>query len=295
VARWNIAWIALVVLVGCRSARVAEETDHDHGEERPPPLCTDLRCGWRAPVDDAHESRRGAPYVHAFHLEPAFLGRDVLVHAEREGDEHGLELELEYALTRRLLLLAELPYHWAEDDEGLGDLGLGLRGLLVETDRLLVSTQVGLGFPTARRDLGEDEVVVSPRALAWGDLGCWFTAQAGVGLDYGAESGDLELSWGGALAKSFSCDALLPWCTCRRPHSHGEEEHGHDSVLTLFLEGRGSLALSGPEDGATSHELLFGVSVPLYRGVDARAGWTLRWDEDDDAAAGWVAGFVLHL
>lgn len=258
---------------------------HEH-PPRPPPLGADLRFAWGAAVEHAHESRRATPYVHAFHLEPAFLGRDLLVHAEREGDEHALEAELEYALTRRLLVVAEAPFHVTDEEDGIGDVGLGLRGLLVETNRLLLSAQLACELPTARGALGADEVVWAPSLLAWADLGCWVTAQAGATLAYASESRSSELTWGAALTKSFACSPLFG-CASRA--------HPHGSVVSLLLEGRASYALSGPEDGASAHELLFGISVPATPGLDVRAGWSLRWDDEDDAAAGWVVGFALHL
>lgn len=293
-ARWLVVLVA-AALAGCRAALPSASHGHEHASghahdlerpERPPPLCYDLRCAWRAPVDHAHESRRGAPYVHAFHVEPAFLGRDLLVHAEREGDERALETEVEWALTRRLLLVAELPLHETEADDGLGDLGLGLRGLFVETDRFLLSGQIGLEVPTADGDLGADEVVVAPSLLAWGDLGGLLTLQGGTTLAIGTETGDVELSWGAALVKSFPCRPLL---------SCGDGHHDHGSWLSLMLEGRGTYGLSGPDEGTSAHEALLGISVPIADGLDGRAGWNLRWEEEDDAAQGWVVGLVVHL
>jgi hypothetical protein len=285
-------------LAGCRTACLGP-CEHDHDEpERPPPLCADLCVGWCDPVDHAHASRRGTPYVHAFHVEPAFLGRDVLLHVEREGDEHGVEAELEWALTRRLLLVAEVPYAWTEDEDGFGDVALGLRGLLLETDRLIVSAQVGVELPTASGGLGADEVVVSPGFSAWADLGGRFSAQAGVNFGYATESGDTEVSWGAALVKSFPFCPLFRSCAgTHAEEEHGQEEHahGHGTFLSLFLEGRGVYPLSGPEEGASTHELLLGVSVPVAADFDLRVGWTLLWDDEADAASGWVAGFVLHL
>jgi hypothetical protein len=244
-------------------------------------------------VDPAHESRCRTPYVHAFHIEPAFLGRDLLVHVEKEGDEHVLEVEVEYALTRRLLILPELPYHWTEDDDGFGDAGLGFRALVAETHRYLLSAQVAFEFPTAQRDLGADEVVVSSSLLAWGDVGSCFSVQAGVTLSHGVDSGDMELSWGATLGKSFCIDPLFrgPCNPCADPHG----DHAHASYVTLFVEGRGEYALSGPDEGASAHEALLGVSLPIASSLEARAGASLRWDDEDDASPGWVLGFVLHF
>jgi hypothetical protein len=293
-----------LALAGCRTGHAGgREYSHAHAPEmhghdgdvpqRPPPLGLDLCRAWCAPVEHAHVSRRGTPYVHSFHVEPAFLGRDLLVHVEREGDEHEVEAELEWALTRRLLLVAEVPYVWADGEDGVGDAGLGLRGLLVETDRFLFSAQLGFEFPTARDGFGADEVVVAPGLLAWADLGRCFSAQAGMTLACGTESGDTEFSWGASLAKSFPLCPLLP--ACRGPDHGDDHDHAHATFLTFFVEGRGVHPLSGPDQGASTYEVLFGVSVPVATEFDLRAGWTLLWDDAVAADSGWVAGFVLHL
>jgi hypothetical protein len=297
--RLLVALLAFV-LGACRSAPLGCETGCDLPRpERPPPLCADLCRAWCAPVDGEHASRRGTPYVHAFHLEPAFLGRDLLLHLEREGDEYELEAELEWALTRRLLLVAELPFAWTDEAEGLGDVGLGLRGLLVETDRLILSAQGAVELPTAKEGLGADEVVLAPSLLAWTDLGSRLTGQAGAGLSWGTESGDTTLEWGVSLAKSFCFRPLFAsWCSpnARAHEEHGHhDEHEHASWLTLFLEGRGEYPVSGAEAGTSTHELLLGASVPVTEGLDVRVGWSLLWPEGGDADSGWVVGLTVHL
>ena len=264
------------------------DAGHDVEVHRPAALGMDFSRGWSACPDHSHESRCGTPYVHSFHTEPAFLGRDLLVHAEREGDEHVVEPELEWALTRRLLLVAELPYTWTDDADGLGDSGLGLRGLFLETDRLLLSGQVSFEFPTGVGGLGAGETAVAPSLLAWADLGGWVTAQAGLTFACGTESHDTEVSWGAVLTKSFPFHPLFAG-------SRHDDGHGHASVLSLMLEGRGAYGLSGAEEGASSHEALLGVVAPFTRDVEIRTAWTLRWDDEDGATSGWVVGLVFHL
>jgi hypothetical protein len=311
--------VGALLLGGCRTQCLACGGEEAH--PRPPALCADLSRGWCACVDSAHESRRGTPYVHAFHAEPAFLGRDLLVHVEREGDEYAVEAEVEWAFSRRLLLVAEVPYAWIDGGEaGVGDAGLGLRALGIETDRFLLSGQVSAEFPTAEGGLGSDETVVAPALLAWCDLGRWVTAQASASVSFGTRSGDAEVAWAAVLAKSFPCAPLLG---CRgRPcraetapehehepehdaaghegHEHALEPHGghhdHPSVLSLFAEGRGTYSVRGADEGAHTHEILLGVSAPLSDGVDLRAGWTLLWDGGGgEPVTGWVLGLVLHL
>ena len=72
----------------------------------PSPFGADLTTGWLEPWPHSHFSRRGTPYVHLFNLEPAFLDRDLFFDYRRvDGvgeDEVELEVELEWALTRRI-------------------------------------------------------------------------------------------------------------------------------------------------------------------------------------------------
>jgi hypothetical protein len=62
-----------------------------------------------------HANPCGTPFVHGFLTEPAFLGRDLFVDMTRSGDETEAEVEVEWSLTRRLGLVAELPYIDADD------------------------------------------------------------------------------------------------------------------------------------------------------------------------------------
>jgi hypothetical protein len=294
----------LVAVTGCRSARphgspthheathehgFAPDLDapHDHGPEghlHAEPLYGRLCYAWGACPEHAHASRCGAAYVHAFGVEPAFLGRDLLLTVEGEDGETSLEAEVEYALTRRLLMVVELPWHWTDEEDGGGDVGVGLRGLLYESNRFLASAQVAVEAPTARGDLGADEWRLAPSVLAWGDLGRGFTLQGGLTLDLSLEGGDTEGRW----------DAALAWSLPRSPFFGGCGGHG-PAHASLLLEGHGLYALDGAERGTLEHGLLLGVSLPLHRTFDLRAGWTVAWEEGEDAATGWVLGCVVHL
>jgi hypothetical protein len=101
-----------------------------------------------APFEHIHMSDSGTPYVHSFGIEPAFTGRDLFIdHTYRVGDgvaEHESELELEWAFTKRLGMIVEVPYVW-EDEEGVatgsgfGDLAIVPRALLIESERFLLT------------------------------------------------------------------------------------------------------------------------------------------------------------
>ena len=57
--------------------------------------------GWLAKWEHRHMSPRGTPYIHAFSVEPAYLGRELIVDyliTEFDGEtEQAVEVELEWA------------------------------------------------------------------------------------------------------------------------------------------------------------------------------------------------------
>jgi hypothetical protein len=114
----------------------------------PPPLGFSLTQGWLDPWPHSHFSRRGTPFVHLFNLEPAYLDRDLFLFysqtREHDGIERELEIELEWAFTRRIGMALELPVVEIQPDEGraqrgLGDLAIAPRMLLLDTPRFLLS------------------------------------------------------------------------------------------------------------------------------------------------------------
>lgn len=70
------------------------------------------------PFEHLHFSERGTPIIHSFGIEAAFTGRDLFLdHIYIKGDgftEHESELELEWAFTKRLGVILEVPYIWED-------------------------------------------------------------------------------------------------------------------------------------------------------------------------------------
>lgn len=258
---------------------------HDHAPRRL--LHTDLRRGWCAPTEHVHVSGCGTPYVHGFGTEPAFLGRDVFLDASRSGDETEVEAEIEWSLTRRLGVIAELPYIDAEDS-GFGDAGIGLRALLVEEPRFLLSTSAEVEIPTGseRRGLGSGNVALGANLHTWLDLGSWVTLQTQLGIEHVPDEGESEFGWSATLAKSFRANPLIR--TCRSGH----DDHG-PTAFSLLAEIHGLTALSG-DTGATEGRWLLGASYPLTWRVDLRAAFSRSYGSDEDDEA-WTLGFIFHL
>ena len=103
------------------------------------------------PYEHTHFSALGTPLTHSFGIEPALTGRDLFLdYSYAEGDgfsEHEAELEMEWAFTRRLGIIVEVPYIWESEDgsksvSGFGDLAIVPRALLIDSDCFLLTAQI---------------------------------------------------------------------------------------------------------------------------------------------------------
>ena len=314
--RWFRAGALVACLALAWNARAHEEHETHADADLPPPLGASLTEGWLDPWPHSHFSRRGAPRVHPFGIEPAFLGRDLLidyhfVHGD-EGVEHELEAELEWALTRRIGLIVEAPFLVLDPDEGetesgIGDVGLGLRFVLVDTERMLISANVAAALPTGDEDrgLGSDEVILEPSLGLWLDLGGGFTASAQLGTEHATETGDDALVYGLGIAYSFQGPALLD-----RPHAphdeHAGHAHAHDHVhaghphfppgfTSLIAEITGSVVLDGEDDGAASHQLLLGISYSVSDWLEVRAAFQASIGQPREFDEAIIAGLIFHF
>ena len=164
-----------------------------------------------APFEHVHLSQRGTPYVHSFGIEPAFTGRDLFLdHTYIKGDgfnEHESELELEWAFTKRLGVIVEVPYIW-EDEEGVGsasgfgDLAIVPRALLLENECFLLTAQIETILPTGSSAFGGD-TAIAPGIAMWNDLGNWFTLNSQVSIEHVFDEDSTELLFGVGLVKTF--------------------------------------------------------------------------------------------
>lgn len=266
-------------------AHAQAERDHDHAHAPRRLLRTNLRWGWCAPAEHHHASACGTPYVHGILTEPAFLGRDLFLDVTRSDDATEIEAEVEWSLTRRLGLIAELPYTDAMES-GIGDAGLGLRALLVEERRFLLaaSTEVELPTGSASRGLGSGTVAFGASLHTWTDLGSWVTLQTAVGLEHVPREAETAFRWSVALAKSF------PTCPLLRTRSAGAHDHG-PSAFALLAELQGVTALS-TDAGTTEGRWLLGASYPLTQDLDLRGAFSRSLRGDEEA---WTLGFILHF
>lgn len=248
------------------------------------------------PFEHIHMSKGGAPYVHSFGIEPAFTGRDLFIdHTYIKGGgvtEHESEIELEWAFTKRLGMIVEIPYVWEDEDgvatsSGFGDLAIVPRALLIESERFLLTAQMEIVLPTGSSRFG-GETAIAPGIAMWNDLGKGWTLNSGVAIEHGFDADETELLFGVGLVKSFG------------EHATGHTEHsGHNhataGLLHLHLEVTGSTPLNGPDEGDISLEGLVGISYGLASGLDIRAGYLFPLTTPRDFHKGFTGGLVFHF
>lgn len=253
------------------------------------------------PFDHIHFTPRGTPIIHSFGVEPAFTGRDLFIdYSYTEGDgftEHEAEVELEWAFTKRLGVILEVPYVW-EDEEGegsasgFGDLAIVPRALLVVSDRFMLTAQIEAGLPTGSSTFGS-ETSVAPGIAMWHDLGNWFTLNTSIAVAHGFDSGETELEFGIGLVKSFGEKPDLS-------HEHHGHDHSHDhhtaaGLVHLHLELTGSAPLNGDDKGDFETEGLIGVSYGLLPEMDIRLGYRFPISTPHEFDHGLTTGLIYHF
>ena len=290
-----------------------------------------------APWPDRHASPHGTPYAHPFSFDPAFQDRDLLVDYrpgygfdDGNADEQEFEVEIEYALTKRLGMVLEVPYvgideHGQNFESGFGDMAAVGRLVLVDRPCLILSAHLEVEIPTGdeQRDLGRGETALAPTLTWWTDLGNWWTFQGQFGPEVGTESNETELlyrfliakSWQGPILFDDACSCMRPHCSCTHStgahhedehdhedhhyHAHDEHDHGDHShhapgLITFYLETTGATPLNIP--GETTHfDLLPGVGYGITHSLEFRFGVRFPLTEPREFDTQYVFSFVRHL
>ena len=281
----------------------SEAADSHHSEDVPPPFGTSLTENWLDPWPHTHFSQRGTPFVHLFLTEPAFLDRDLFMDYRMirgdDGYEVELEVELEWAITRRIGVVIETPYEFlnpngSPDERGLGDMAIAPRFLLVDTERFMFSGNLGVALPTGneRRGLGSGEISLSPTVSWWYDLGNWFTFQGQVGTDHALESGDSEFLWNFAFTYSFLGPSLNG--TSSGDSTYGGR-HYPPGLINLITEVTGRTALDGEQDNRSSAEILFGISYLITSDWEVRGAVQVPLFEPRELSSGFIFGLIRHF
>ena len=297
----HFAAVCALFVTSASSASGATEDDHDHHHH------DDHSPGWFDTWEHADFSPRGTPFVHMFNLEPAFLDRDLFVDyvATKSVDdekERELEAELEYAITRRIGLIVEAPLVYLNPEEGdteqgLGDVALAPRALLIETDRFLLAGNLEIAFPTGSesKGLGSGEVGLAPSISTWLDLGNWVTFSTQIGTEHGLETGDAELSYAAALTYSFQGPKFFKGEAEAHAGHPGAHDHFGPGLTSLIVEFTGRTILSGADDDRSTAEVLFGVSHVLTETLEVRAAVQLPVGRSRDIEYSYILGLIYHF
>lgn len=215
-----------------------------------------------------------------------------------DGQEYEFEAELEYAFTRRLGIVIEAGYAWLDPDaapgeDGIGDVAVAPRFLLLDYDQFLLSANLEFEFPTGDedRDLGAGETIIATSLSAWMDLGNNFTFQGNIGLEHGLSSDSDAFTWGGSLAYTIFTKGQPDVMTA----DGAVRSHFPEGQLSLIAELTGEHPLDGDEEGQGTAAWLFGASYSLTPSLDLRAGVSIpAWSpqEFDNSA---VFGLIMHF
>lgn len=261
--------------------------EHAHSayvpDDFPPPFGFSLSEAWLEPWPHSHFSRRGTPFVHLFNLEPAYPDRDVFFFYSqtREHDEieRELEIELEWAFTRRIGMMLELPLIEIDPDagrteRGIGDVAFAPRLLMIDTQLFLLSGNLEVTLPTGSRSrgLGSGEVSLAPFITTWLDLGRWFAFQTEIGVERGLSSGESEFFYKGGLTYSFLAPALFKESPSHRLLAH---YHFPPGLASLIFETVGRTELRGDERGQTRVEILFGAGYNITGSIELRGAYQI--------------------
>ncbi len=245
------------------------------------------------PFEHIHRSQRGTPYVHSFGIEPAFTGRDLFLdYSSREGNgvaEHEFELELEWAFTKRLGMIMEVPYVWQDEESvvtasGLGDFAIVPRALLVESERFLLTAQTEIVLPTGSSSFG-GETAIAPGVAMWNDLGNFWTLNTTVAVEHVFDADSTELLYGFGIVKSFG----------KKCENHGDHVHSTTGMLHFHVEATGSTPLDGADKGGINVTGLVGISYGLSAGFDIRAGYMFPITSPHDFDKGLTVGLIFHF
>ncbi|MFD2256043.1 hypothetical protein ACFSSA_05085 [Luteolibacter algae] len=283
--------LTTAVLAASAIHSAALEDHHQHSHDQAAPTG---QGDWLEPFEHVHFSKSGTPVVHSFGIEPALTGRDFfLSHRYRKGDgthEHEIEAELEWALTRRLGLIFELPYAYVDEEsvgtsEGFGDLAIVPRALVYESERFLLTAQVEVIAPTGDDEIG-GETSIAPGFAAWLDLGNWWTLNSQASVEHVFAEDSSEFVFGFGLVKTFGKSGVA---------THSHSHHSSVGLLNLHAEVAGTVGLNGDEKGRINAEGLLGISYGLSSRLDIRAAYEFPLTSPEDFDHGVVTGIIYHF
>ncbi|MDN3513691.1 MAG: transporter [Candidatus Brocadia sp.] len=228
--------------------------------------------GWLTPWQPYAEDEIRAPRVPLLRITPAFFKREVRFNYIYIDDEHQGEADvsefafaLELPLTLRFKVDIEpkvLHVNTVEDSDnvGFGDTRLALRGMLLENDKVSLSTGSVINIPTGDgdRELGEEITTLGQQLACWIDLGHRMSLHTFLGVDVPTggndrEDADMNFLYGVALSKTFTIKenpcihGITPFIELNghkefgldKSETQGEDEGGHAAETESEHEAEG--------------------------------------------------------
>ncbi|WP_411827530.1 hypothetical protein [Luteolibacter sp. AS25] len=253
------------------------------------------------PYEHSHFSGNGTPVIHTFGIEPALTGRDLFLdYTYVDGDggsEQEIELELEWAFTRRLGIIVEVPYIFENETggpsaSGIGDLALVPRALLIDSDQFLLTGQIETVVPTGSSTFG-GETAIAPGIATWNDLGNWFALNTQVGVEHVFDEDSTEFFIGLGLVKSFGDRPDLH--TDHTGHDHAHQHPTTAGLINLHLELNGSTPLNGEEQGDINLDGLIGISYGLTELTDIRLAYQFPITSPKEFDHAITSGLIWHF
>lgn len=247
-----------------------------------------------------HFTGNGTPIIHSFGIEPAFTGRDLFLdHTYISGDgftEHESEIELEWAFTRRLGIIVEVPYI-VEDEEGVGtasgfgDLAIVPRALLVDSGNFMLTAQIETILPTGSNTFG-GETAIAPGIAMWNDLGNWFTLNSQFGIEHVFDEDSTGFFFGFGLVKTFGGQ---PDLHMDHDHAHDHGSHSCAGLFNVHFEITGATPINGDDKGDFEVEGLVGFSYGLTPQADIRLGYLFPISSPTEFDHGLTGGIIWHF
>lgn len=232
---------------------------------------SNLAKGWFEPAIEVHEHVH--PLVHGFLVETAFTHRSMLTEASFSGGNEAISVEFDMPASRRLSILIDVP--WVLDyanASGIGDLALGVRGMLVGSKDYILSAILEVGLPTGDYDVSLNEVSLGFKLANWWYAGDNYSVQSNIGIDWAPEISDSEAFVGSLLAAKTFEDVSVG---------------GVSFDISGYVEG----GLEAPFDGETVGELGLGIMFSVTKALEVRLGYYWSFGEDDTLRIGTIWEF----
>lgn len=204
-----------------------KHTEHEHAGLQRNLGFSNFFEGWTTQWKPYEESKNKAPRVPLLRIVPAFFSREIRsnyiftneIHHE-DTSESELSFSLELPLTLRLKIDIEPKLLYVNTDEhgdsaGFGDTKFALRGMLLENERVSLSTGFTIQLPIGDddRELGEGITNLGQEIALWMDLGHCISLQTFFGGEVptggeGKKDSNFDFLFGVALAKTFPVEGF---------------------------------------------------------------------------------------